>query len=89
MIYDPDALAWLTTSTPDQRPDGRAAFVAAHADDKTVIIPGHGPVTNRANVLAFRDMLQTARDRIAKAKASGMTEQQVVDANLLADLERL
>jgi hypothetical protein len=33
-------------------------------------------------------MLQTARDRIAKAKAKGMTEDQVVAANLLADLDK-
>ena len=65
-----------------------AKFVIAQSDNKTKIVPGHGPLTNRAGVMEYRDMLQTARDRIAKAKAGGMTEQQVVDANLLTDLDK-
>ena len=65
-----------------------ANFVIAQSDAKTKIVPGHGPLTNKAGVTEYRDMLKTARDRIAKAKAGGMTEQQVVDANLLADLDK-
>lgn len=65
-----------------------ANYVIAHADAQTKIVPGHGNVTDRTGVMEYRDMLQTARDRIAKAKASGMTQQQVVDADLLADLDK-
>lgn len=53
----------------------------------TRVVPGHGPVLTRADVLAYRAMLQTARDRIASAKARGMSEREVVAANLLADLD--
>ena len=53
----------------------------------TRVVPGHGPVLARADVIAYRAMLQTARDRIAAAKTKGMTEQQVIAANLLADLD--
>jgi glyoxylase-like metal-dependent hydrolase (beta-lactamase superfamily II) len=60
--------------------------IAALANDQTRIVPGHGPISNKAGLAEYRAMLVTARDRIAKAKASGMTEQQVTDANLLADL---
>lgn len=63
-------------------------FVIAHSDAKTKIVPGHGPVTDKAGAIVFRKMLATVRMRIAKAKAKGMTEQQVVDAHLLADLDK-
>ena len=54
-----------------------ANYVIDHSNAKTKIVPGHGPVTDRAGVKAYRSMLQTARDRIAKAKAIGQTEDQV------------
>lgn len=63
-------------------------FVIAHSDAETKIVPGHGPVTDKAGAIVFRKMLATARMRIAKAKAKGMTEQQVMDAHLLADLDK-
>ena len=56
-------------------------------NDQTRIVPGHGSPSNKAGLTEYRAMLVTARDRIAKAKAAGMTEQQVVDAKLLADLD--
>ncbi len=40
-------------------------------DDETKIIPGHGPVTNRARLMAYRDMIVTIRSRVKQAKASG------------------
>ena len=65
-----------------------ADYVIAHADAGTKIVPGHGPVTDKAGVIAYRAMLATARDRIAKAKAAGQTEDQVAaDTSLLADLD--
>jgi hypothetical protein len=38
-------------------------------------------------VIAYRTMLQTVRDRIAKAKAAGQTEDQVATGTLLADID--
>ena len=63
-------------------------FVIAHSDANTKIVPGHGPVTNKVGVIGYREMLSTARMKIATAKANGMSEQQVVDAHLLADLDK-
>jgi glyoxylase-like metal-dependent hydrolase (beta-lactamase superfamily II) len=60
--------------------------IDALADAKTQIVPGHGPVTNKAGLAEYRAMLVTARTRIAKAKAEGRSEQQVDEADLLADL---
>jgi glyoxylase-like metal-dependent hydrolase (beta-lactamase superfamily II) len=64
-----------------------ASYIVRQSNAQTKIVPGHGPVTDRDGVIAYRAMLQTARDRIAKAKASGMTEDQVANGNLLADLD--
>ena len=63
-------------------------FVIDHSDAKTRIVPGHGPVTDRKGVMVYLNMLKTARSRIAKAKAKGMSEDDVVKANLLADLDK-
>jgi glyoxylase-like metal-dependent hydrolase (beta-lactamase superfamily II) len=63
-------------------------FILAHADAKTKIVPGHGDVTDKAGIIAYRKMLMTARARIAKAKASGMSEDQVAKANLMPDLDK-
>jgi hypothetical protein len=38
-------------------------------------------------VIEFRDMLVTARDRIEKLYNAGKTEQEVIDAKPLADLD--
>jgi glyoxylase-like metal-dependent hydrolase (beta-lactamase superfamily II) len=42
--------------------------------DKTIVIPGHGrPVSNKAELTAFRDMLITARENVAKLKQQGLS----------------
>jgi hypothetical protein len=38
--------------------------------------------------MRYRAMLKIARDRVAAAKAKGMSEDQVEKANLLADLDK-
>ncbi len=63
-------------------------FLIAHADARTKIVPGHGDVTDKAGLVQYRNMLKTARDRIAQAKAKGMSEDQVTKADLLADLDK-
>lgn len=57
------------------------------ANDDTKIVPGHGPLAKRADIIAFRDMLRTSRDRVEKMVADGKTEDEVVAAKPLADLE--
>ena len=64
-----------------------ATWVIDHSDANTKIVPGHGPVTDKNGVIAYRAMLQTARDRIAKAKADGQSEDQVANGPLLADID--
>jgi cyclase len=45
-------------------------FLTLFKDD-TKIVPGHGPISSVADVVVFRDMLVTSRDRMAKLIAEG------------------
>jgi glyoxylase-like metal-dependent hydrolase (beta-lactamase superfamily II) len=58
------------------------------ADDKTKVVPGHGPLANKADLEAFRAMLVTSHDRIKKLVDDGKTEQEVLDMAPLADLDK-
>jgi len=60
--------------------------ILALADDRTRIVPGHGPVSGRADVQKARDLLVTIRDRIQALIAAGRSVDDVVAANPLQDL---
>jgi len=59
----------------------------ALADDKTKIIPGHGPLGDKAQLETYRQMLATAYERLRKLKAEGKTAQEAAATKPLADLE--
>ena len=48
------------------------------ADDKTRIIPGHGPLATRADLRAYRDMLAAVSGRVRSQIREGKTLEQVV-----------
>jgi glyoxylase-like metal-dependent hydrolase (beta-lactamase superfamily II) len=53
----------------------------AATTDRTIIIPGHGnPVSNRAELKDFRDMLVAVREKVAALKTKGMTRDETVAA---------
>jgi glyoxylase-like metal-dependent hydrolase (beta-lactamase superfamily II) len=52
--------------------------IAGLIDDDTVIIPGHGQLSTRADLLAYREMLVTLRDRIRSQMAQGHSVDQIV-----------
>ena len=56
------------------------------ADDRTRIIPGHGPLSNRAELDAYRRMLVDVRGRVANAIEAGQSADDVVEAGLISDL---
>ena len=56
-------------------------------NDKSRIVPGHGPLGDRAALIAYRTMLVTARDRMAKLVKDGKSEDDVVAAKPFADLD--
>jgi len=43
------------------------------ANDETIIIPGHGPVTDKAGLMEYRSMLAETRAIVAGMKAKGMS----------------
>jgi glyoxylase-like metal-dependent hydrolase (beta-lactamase superfamily II) len=56
------------------------ASLAAMTND-TIVIPGHGkPVSNKAELKEFRDMLVAVRDNVAKLKQQGRSKQETVAA---------
>jgi glyoxylase-like metal-dependent hydrolase (beta-lactamase superfamily II) len=53
----------------------------AAVNDDTIIIPGHGkPVSNKAELKEFRDMLAAGRDNVAKLKKAGKSRDETVAA---------
>jgi cyclase len=56
------------------------------AGPNTKIVPGHGVVVNRDQVASFRAATIEAQKRITAAIKQGMTVEQVIAANPLADL---
>ncbi len=61
--------------------------VLAHSRDTTLFIPGHGPLADREDLLRYREMLTTVRDRVQAMIDRGMTRQEVIDAKPTADLD--
>ena len=61
--------------------------VLMRATEDTVIIPGHGPLANTNDLRIYLEVLRTARERIQSAIDSGMSEDEVVAAELMADYD--
>jgi glyoxylase-like metal-dependent hydrolase (beta-lactamase superfamily II) len=66
--------------------DGLGLLIG-RAGPSTKIIPGHGPIVDRAGVVAQRDLILTVRDRVAALLAQGKSEDDVVAAKVTADLD--
>ncbi len=64
-----------------------ATKMLAMVDNETKIVPGHGPLGNKADLRKFRDMLVTARARVQKLKSSGKSLEEAVAAKPFADLD--
>ena len=61
--------------------------ILAMVDDRTRIIPGHGPLGDKAALRAFRDMLTAARDRVKPLVDAGKSNEEIVAAKPTADLD--
>lgn len=64
-----------------------ASLNLAAAGPHTLIIPGHGPSGNRAQLMEFRDMLVAVRDRVRALKSLGRSADEVVASRPTADLD--
>ena len=54
-----------------------AAKIIAMSDSKTKIVPGHGPLGDKAALTKYHDMLVAIRDRVQKQKAAGKRLEEV------------
>ena len=64
-----------------------ASAILERIDDNTKIIPGHGPLASKADLMAYRDMLSSAYEALSALKSQGMSAEEAVAAKPLADLE--
>ena len=61
--------------------------VIGHAGPNTKIIPGHGPIVDRNAVTVHRDVVIAVRERVAALISQGRSEDEVVAAKVIADLD--
>jgi len=62
-------------------------MAAAICGPNTKVVPGHGPVSTRADVIAHKDMLVAVRDRVAELVKQGKSEDEVLAAHPTADYD--
>ena len=67
-----------------------AAFdtLIAAAGPNTKVLPGHGPITNRAGLVAHQRMTLALRDQVSKMIADGKTQEQAVAAKITNAYEK-
>ena len=66
---------------------GAADRVLVATNAETRIIPGHGPLADRARLKAYRDMLFTMRDRMRREVAAKHTIEQVLASKITAEYD--
>ena len=59
----------------------------AVADDKTKIVPGHGPLGDKDALQKYRDMLAAIATSVEKLKSGGQSLDQVIAAKPTADFD--
>ena len=57
------------------------------ASDKTKIIPGHGPVSNKAELQTYRNLLATVTQRIKDLRKQGKTDDEIKAAKPAAEYD--
>ena len=61
--------------------DGKIAAVGAILDritGATIVIPGHGPISDKAGLSDYYTMLRTIREKVAASKYKGLTEEKTI-----------
>jgi glyoxylase-like metal-dependent hydrolase (beta-lactamase superfamily II) len=61
--------------------------ILAMSNDKTQIVPGHGAVATKADLRAYREMLETVEDRLMTYAAQGKSPDEVVALKPTADFD--
>ena len=63
-------------------------IVIATIDDETKVIPGHGPMSNKAELVAYRAVIGEAVSRVDALREQGMSLEEAIAAQPLADIDR-
>ena len=58
-------------------------------NESTIVIPGHGPVTNTATLKEYISMLKTVRSRVAALIEEGKTLQEIKDTKPTEDFDKI
>lgn len=83
-VYELDAYPFIDFSAGGTI-DGMIAAVdrlAGLADERTVIVPGHGHVSDRDELRAYGEMLRYVRDQVRAALDAGRTVEETMDAGI-------
>lgn len=64
---------------------GAVSQILTEIDDETQIVPGHGPLSTKADLAEYLEMLRTTRDRVASVTAEGGTIQDMLRDEVFAD----
>lgn len=64
---------------------GAVNAALAYVNETTKIIPGHGPMASKADLVAYRDVLAKIRDRVAALIRQGKTKAEVIAGKPLAE----
>jgi glyoxylase-like metal-dependent hydrolase (beta-lactamase superfamily II) len=64
-----------------------ADLVLGSIDDKTKIIPGHGPLASKADLQKYRNMVASIRDKVKALIAQGKTLDQIIAAKPSAQFD--
>ncbi len=70
--------------------DGMIAFydtLYALCGPHTRVIPGHGPIATREDIRRYQGMLREVRNRVARAIAAGLSEDDLIKSHPLDDLD--
>jgi glyoxylase-like metal-dependent hydrolase (beta-lactamase superfamily II) len=59
----------------------------AMVTDKTIVIPGHGPIGGKAELIKYRDLLVSIHDRISALKKEGKSLDEILAARPAAAYE--
>lgn len=60
--------------------------VIKQIDERTIVIPGHGPVSNRSGLETYAKLVKKAKDLMLKAMQNDASLEQVLKADPLAEL---
>ena len=60
--------------------------VIKQIDEKTTVIPGHGPISDRSGLMTYRKLVQKAKDVMLNAMQNDASLEQVLKADPLSEL---